>query len=311
MKLRIKFKPIQQTVVTRSIAAILGILLVIGVLHSVFQYTGNPIVALYTQHKIASYFEKQYPDKGYVVGPVEYTVFYTDNKPHYFCRVYNPNEIDTGFSAYYEDGQLMTTKQKETDSGNNTYNRFKTLLGQNIDTKQLYRSLTGYGMSYFFADFYPGSNNEVFNASNPVFVPNSEYDPNNLPLPTVFYAFFGESGRPTNTIEDAAAYLVALKNAVEGQGLHFDYYSADIINQTQWSLLDVPTDKIPTTAQDTEESTAFADLVDYLNQRLLERSAQPSSNQYGITDTRPANSADTLVQQKSHNLMYSPNLPLQ
>lgn len=266
--MKINIRKLRQTVLTRILAGAAAIIVMLGlVFYACTAGVGNLISAYYSTHKIIDYLETAYPNEGYVVGPAHY--MYSDGKYRYVCGVFNQNQIDTDFSAYYSHGTVYTTKSSETDSGINTYNRFRNELANELDTVQLCRSLKGCHPYSAFVSFYPGQNENVFSSDNPVFKPNAEFDKNNLPLPTVLsmvFWFDPDMGCIEVTPQMAAEYPIRLKAGTAEQNLTYDYYSIEIMTSCDSkSILDVPYDKIPESKDDAEGTEA---LISYLEERF-------------------------------------------
>ena len=147
-----------------------------------------------------------------------------------------------------------------------------------------------------------------------------EFSADSLPLPTVLYTGFHSADRepPEVTLEKAASYLVALKQAAANQGLAFDYYSATVYGRNiTWLLLDVPTEAIPDQLPDetaagepqpaAEESASEAPAegsFDALVALLQDRITQNGQTSPTVADASPANSARSLSDQR-FALLYS------
>ncbi len=291
MTSHLKLPTLKQTPLTRAVAGAAGFCIILGLVLLVDYRVGNPLSAKWAVHQINAHFAQEHPDETYVVGPAQYT--YQGDRKRYVCRVYSPDSVDTGFSAYLSGGRVYTSKAAETDSGVNTYNRFRWALGRELDVPQLCKALKGYAPDMVNLTFYPKNNGAVFSPDDPLFVPDAEFDRDRLPLPTVLSMSFapGSQEQPVSlTLEQAAKHLIALKNAAGQQGLEYDYYSVSIYTPScHWELLDVPAARIPASA-DEEDGAALAALTEY-----LEQNGQSSD---GLYRSAPAGSALPLYEQK-------------
>lgn len=309
---------IRRTPLTRIAAALVALVLIVGLVLIVDQQVGNPFSARWTVHAINDALQATYPGEGYVVGNARYT--YADGKHRYVCPVYQTGEDDVGFSAYLSSGQVYTNRSLTVDSGLNTFNRLRNELARQLDTNQLCRDLKGRSPYETTLTFYPENNDQVFESQNPLFRVGMEFFADDLPLPTVLYTGFHSADRepPEVNLEEAAAYLVALKQAAANQGLAYDYYSATIYGRnTTWLLLDVPAEAIPdqlpeenaaggeTGSETAAESTtpepgSFNALVALLQKRIT----QNGQTSPAVADASPATGARSLSEQR-FSLLYS------
>lgn len=316
---------IRQTPFTRIAAALIALVLIAGLVLVVERQVGNPLFTRWTVHTINDALQSKYPGEGYVVSNARYT--YADGKLRYVCQVYQTGKEDVGFSAYVSDDQVYTNRTLTVDSGLNTSNRLRNALADQLDTNQLCRDLKGRSPYETTLTFYPMDNDRVFDPQSPLFRVGMEFSADDLPLPTVLYTgFHSADGEPPEvTLEEAASYLVALKQAAANQGLAFDYYSATVSGRnTTWLLLDVPAESIPDQLPDEEaaeqaepageaadselsatETTApeqgsFDALVELLQKRITQN-GQTSPT---VADASPANSARSLSDQR-FALLYS------
>lgn len=309
---------IRQTPLTRIAAALLALVLIAALVLVVERQVGNPISARWTVHTINDALQTKYPGEGYVVGNARYT--YADGKRRYVCPVYQTGEEDVGFSTYVSGGQVYTNRALTVDSGLNTSNRLRNELADQLDTNRLCRDLKGRSPYETTLTFYPENNDRVFDSQNPLFRVGMEFSADSLPLPTVLYTGFHSADRepPEVTLEKAASYLVALKQAAANQGLAFDYYSATVYGRNiTWLLLDVPTEAIPDQLPDetaagepqpaAEESASEAPAegsFDALVALLQDRITQNGQTSPTVADASPANSARSLSDQRIA-LLYS------
>ena len=204
--------------------------------------------------------------------------------------------------------------------GLNTSNRLRNELAGQLDTNRLCRDLKGRSPYETTLTFYPEGNDRVFDSQNPLFRVGMEFSADDLPLPTVLYTGFHSADRepPEVTLEKAASYLVALKQAAANQGLAFDYYSATVYGRNiTWLLPDVPTEAIPDQLPDetaagepqpaAEESASEAPAegsFDALVALLQDRITQNGQTSPTVADASPANSARSLSDQR-FALLYS------
>ena len=204
--------------------------------------------------------------------------------------------------------------------GLNPSNRLRNELAGQLDTNRLCRDLKGRSPYETTLTFYPEGNDRVFDSQNPLFRVGMEFSADDLPLPTVLYTGFHSADRepPEVTLEKAASYLVALKQAAANQGLAFDYYSATVYGRNiTWLLLDVPTEAIPDQLPDetaagkpqpaAEESageTPAEGSFDALMALLQDRITQNGQTSPTVADASPANSARSLSDQR-FALLYS------
>lgn len=303
---------IRQTPLTRIAAALIALVLIAVLILVVDRQVGNPVSARWTVHAINDALQTKYPDEGYVVGKARYT--YADGKLRYVCPVYQTGEEDVGFSAYLSGGQVYTNRAITVDSGLNTSNRLRNELADQLDTNQLCRDLKGYSPYEVTLTFYPNGNDRVFDSENPLFEVGMEFSADSLPLPTVLYTDFHTADRepPELTLEDAAAYLVALKQAATRQDFACDYYSATVCGRnTTWLLLDVPADAIPDQLPD-ENAAGEAQTIeeepgseapeqgsfDALVALLEERIAQNDQSSAIAMDASPAYNSPSLSEQR-------------
>lgn len=266
---RLKGLALKKTWWTRLLAVVLALAIIVYLLVVVDRQVGNPLSAWYNEKKILAHYNEYHAGEGYVVGPAVYQWVYSPNLGlsgnYYVCRVYKAGSVDTGFCAVFQNGAVLTTYAAETQSGNNTYNRFRNQLQEQLDRQALAEMMERLGYDYIdaFAQFYANGNNEVFSLENPVFRVDAHYDPDNLPLPTVLCAFFGSGISDGEQIEQMLAErLCALKRGALAQGAPFDYYSAEI-HGTGGQLAcayDVPAEEIPGSV----EGAAGEAFVDYL-----------------------------------------------
>lgn len=216
--------------------------------------------------------------------------------------------------------KLLAQSALTVDSGLNTSNRLRNELADQLDTNRLCRDLKGRSPYETTLTFYPEDNDRVFDSQNPLFRVGMEFSADSLPLPTVLYTGFHSADRepPEVTLEKAASYLVALKQAAANQGLAFDYYSATVYGRNiTWLLLDVPTEAIPDQLPDetaagepqpaAEESASEAPAegsFDALVALLQDRITQNGQTSPTVADASPANSARSLSDQR-FALLYS------
>lgn len=296
---------IRQTPLTRIAAALLALVLIAGLVLVVERQAGNPISTRWTVHTINDALRTKYPGEGYVVGNARYT--YADGMRRYVCPVYQTGEEDVGFSAYVRGGQVYTNRALTVDSSLNPSNR-------------LCRDLKGRSPYETTLTFYPEGNDRVFDSQNPLFRVGMEFSADDLPLPTVLYTGFHSADRepPEVTLEKAASYLVALKQAAANQGLAFDYYSATVYGRNiTWLLLDVPTEAIPDqlpdetaagepqpAAEKSAGETPAEGSFDALVALLQDRITQNGQTSPTVADASPANSARSLSDQR-FALLYS------
>lgn len=305
---------IRRTPLTRVIAALSALVLIAALVLVVERQVGNPFTARWTVHAINDALQAKYPGEGYVVGNARYT--YADGKRRYVCPVYQTGEEDVGFSAYLSSGQVYTNRALTVDSGLNTSNRLRNELAGLLDTNRLCRDLKGRSPYETTLTFYPENNDQVFDPQSPLFRVGMEFSADDLPLPTVLYTGFHSADRepPEVTLEEAAAYLVALKQAAANQGLACDYYSATVYGRnTTWLLLDVPADAIPDqlpAAESSDELTAAESAApepgsfDALVALLQDRITQNGQTSPMVADVSLANSARSLSDQR-FALLYS------
>ena len=245
------FPQLRRTPLTRMAAAVIALALIFGLAMVVELQIGNPVSARWTVHRINEVLQTSCPNEGYVVGNARFV--YTDGRRRYVCPVYQTGEKDVGFSAYLRHGQVYTNRQIVVDSGLNTCNRLRNELAAQLDTNQLCRDLKGRSPYMTTLTFYPNGNEGVFDLQSPLFEPGMDFSADDLPLPTVLYTDFhtADQERPDLTLEQAAAYLVALKQAAARQGVSCDYYSASVCGQnTTWISFPMranPLQKAPTT----------------------------------------------------------------
>ncbi len=309
---------IRRTPLTRIAAALVALVLIVGLVRIVDQQVGNPFSAWWTVHAINDALQATYPGEGYVVGNARYT--YADGKHRYVCPVYQTGEDDVGFSAYLSSGQVYTNRALTVDSGLNTFNRLRNELARQLDTSQLCRDLKGRSPYETTLTFYPENNDQVFESQNPLFRVGMEFFADDLPLPTVLYTGFHSADRepPEVTLEEAATYLVALKQAAANQGLAYDYYSATIYGRnTTWLLLDVPAEAIPdqlpeenAAGEETDSETAAESTTpepgsfDALVALLQKRITQNGQTSPAVADASPATGTRSLSEQR-FSLLYS------
>ncbi len=135
-----------------------------------------------------------------------------------------------------------------------------------------------------------------------------EFSADDLPLPTVLYTGFHSADRepPEVTLEKAASYLVALKQAATVYGRNIT-----------WLLLDVPTEAIPDqlpdetaagepqpAAEKSAGETPAEGSFDALVALLQDRITQNGQTSPTVADASPANSARSLSDQR-FALLYS------
>ena len=309
---------IRRTPLTRIAAALAALVLIAALVLVVERQVGNPFTARWTVHAINDALQAKYPDEGYVVGNARYT--YADGKHRYVCPVYQTGEEDVGFSAYVSGGQVYTNRALTVDSGLNTSNRLRNELADQLDTNRLCRDLKGRSPYETTLTFYPENNDRVFDSQNPLFRVGMEFSADDLPLPTVLYTGFHSADRepPEVTLEEAATYLVALKQAAANQGLAYDYYSATIYGRNiTWLLLDVPSEAIPdqlpeenTAAEKPGSETAAESTTldpgsfDALVALLQDRITQNGQTSPIVADASPATRARSLSDQRVA-LLYS------
>lgn len=305
---------IRRTPLTRAIAALAALVLIAALVLVVERQVGNPFSARWTVHAIHEALQAKYPGEGYVVGNARYT--YADGKQRYVCPVYQTGEEDVGFSAYLSGGQVYTNRALTVDSGLNTVNRLRNELAAQLDTNRLCRDLKGRSPYETTLTFYPENNDRVFDSQAPLFRVGMEFSADALPLPTVLYTGFHSADRepPEVNLEQAAAYLVALKQAAANQGFACDYYSAAVCGRsTTWLLLDVPAESIPDQLPEEESDSELAAAenaapepgsFDALVALLQDRIARNGQTSPSVADASPANSARSLSDQR-FALLYS------
>ena len=192
--------------------------------------------------------------------------------------------------------------------GLNTSNRLRNELADQLDTNRLCRDLKGRSPYETTLTFYPEGNDRVFDSQNPLFRVGMEFSADDLPLPTVLYTGFHSADRepPEVTLEKAASYLVALKQAATVYGRNIT-----------WLLLDVPTEAIPDqlpdetaagepqpAAEKSAGETPAEGSFDALVALLQDRITQNGQTSPTVADASPANSARSLSDQR-FALLYS------
>ena len=279
---------------------------------------GNPVSLWWTEKSLQRFFDEQFPEERYVVAPGSYGFW--DGTNRYVCPVYQTGEEDVVFSAYLSGGQVYTNRALTVDSGLNTSNRLRNELAGLLDTNRLCRDLKGRSPYETTLTFYPENNDQVFDPQSPLFRVGMEFSADDLPLPTVLYTGFHSADRepPEVTLEEAATYLVALKQAAANQGLAYDYYSATIYGRNiTWLLLDVPSEVIPdqlpeenTAAEKPGSETAAESTTpepgsfDALVALLQDRITQNGQTSPTVADASPATEARSLSDQRVA-LLYS------
>lgn len=251
---RSSFWPVKQNWLTRSLALMLAVLIIVVLFLVVDREVGNPLGCWYTEKKIEAHYRAYHPGVPYVISPAKFT--YADDRMRYVCHIYLQGSRDTGFLAYFQDGAVLSTEAAETLSGNNTYNRFRLRLNEEALTPELRaQSRQGpYGINSLWADFYPGERQMVFDAEHPVFEVDAEYDRDHLPLPTVLCAEFRPDMDGGTQDEDIAARLRWLQNLAEENGQKFDYYSVHWYNGiNDVTAQDIPSRIITPPGKDAEE----------------------------------------------------------
>lgn len=231
---------------TRTVAALLAVAMIGGLGFLIDRQTGNPISLRLAQHAVVQHFETHHEGEGYVVGPMRFLGRRTEgHSARYYCKVYKTGSVDTGFSAFVENGTVYTTEECETLSGSNTYNRFINELSAAFFTEDTESALREAGMGDYgkLVDFL-SFGEDVFDAENPVFVPDSEFRLNDLPLPTAVCVEF-----QTDDISDEALAerLTLLYELAQKRGVPFDYYSAVVRDGTSYAMnpvYDVPADVV-------------------------------------------------------------------
>lgn len=262
-----------KTKLTRALAAGLALVIIAALTLAVDKQVGNPLAAWYNEQKIIAHYNAYHPGEGYVVGPAQYQWVYSPpmglDGRYYVCRVYKTGSVDTGFCAIFRQDAVLTTQAVETDSGSNTYNRFRNELQKSLDREALGAALRPLALGFTDASlqFYADGNTRVFSGEDPVFRPDMPYDPDDLPLPTVLFGSFCPEGEDFYRVDTRmlAARLCALKNAAEQQGLHPDYYSAEVYGAegTGQCAYDVPAGDIPAGAEG-EEGEVFVAYLESL-----------------------------------------------
>lgn len=291
-----------KTWLTRTLAGALALVIIVWLMVVVDNQVGNPLAAWYNEQKIIAHYNAYHSGEGYVVGPAKYQWVYSPSMGldgrYYVCRVYKTGSVDTGFCAIFYKDAVLTTKAVETDSGSNTYNRFRNELQQHLDKEALYDELAPLHIGFSSASllFYADGNRQVFSLENPVFQVDAPFDIDQLPLPPVVTGFFWPEGQAYYEVDlpMLADRLCALKNAAEKQG-DFPYYSIEVYGNEGTALFayDIPAEKIPVSVQG-EEGAAFLAYLENL----------PPEQQSGLYTTEGDNpSVDT---QKTELLFNGP-----
>lgn len=233
---------VPRTRLTRAVAALLAFALVGTLAYFVDSITGNPVSLRLAQHAVVQHFEEQHAGEGYVVGPMRYVGrAFSGHSARYVCRVYKTGSEDTGFAAFVENGVVWTTESAETLSGNNTYNRFVNELFAAFFTDDTAAVLREAGMGNYGkrVDFIADST-DVFNPDDPVFVPNSAFRLNALPLPAVVCVEFASDDISDEAL---AARLTLLYEQAQRTGVPFDFYSVSVYDPVTYNnnaAYDVP-----------------------------------------------------------------------
>lgn len=229
---------VPRTRLTRTLAALLAFALIGALAYFVDAIAGNPVSLRLAQHAVVRHFEEEHAGEGYVVGPMRYI----GQRPmRYVCRVYREGSEDTGFSAYVENGTVCTTEAAETLSGSNTYNRFRNELSAAYFTEDTTAALREAGMGQYgsLVDFLAFGEN-VFDPADPVFVQDSAFRLNALPLPAAVCVEFSSEDLSDEAL---AACLTLLYEQAQKNDVPFDYYSAtvyDPVTCDRNSAYDVP-----------------------------------------------------------------------
>src|SRR5699024_7453976 len=116
----------------------------------------------------------------------------------------------------------------------NTYNRFINELSAAFFTEETENALREAGMGDYgkLVDFL-SFGEDVFDAENPVFVPDSEFRLNDLPLPTAVCVEFQTDDISDETL---AERLTLLYELAQKRGVPFDYYSAVVRDGTSYAM---------------------------------------------------------------------------
>ena len=129
---------------TRVLAALTAIAIILGLFMVVDFIQGNPVSLWWTEKSLQRFFDEQFPGERYVVAPGSYGFW--DGTNRYVCPVYQTGKQDTKFLAYKSEGKVYTTKEIETDSGMNAYNRINWKLRDEFLTQDVYAQFRELGM---------------------------------------------------------------------------------------------------------------------------------------------------------------------
>lgn len=224
-----------RTPLTRTLACLLALAVVAALAWWVDSQVGNPVSAWYTEQKITAHYRTYHPGENYIVGPAKYQFVIAGNgvaEYRYVCSIYKRGSVDTGFTAYFENGAVLETQAVTTATGVNTYNRFRNRLNEQLAEVGILKALELQQVDMLFADFYGGASNaDVFSAQAPVFVCDAAYDFAHLPLPTV--ACLTTQVEPGEVSDETLArILFELRKTSLACGMPFDYYTVQLYSAT-------------------------------------------------------------------------------
>lgn len=249
--IELKLPYIPRTWWTRALAFVLALLLLAGLGWWVNLRVGNPVSAWYTEKKIAAHYNAYHSGEGYLVGPAKYQwVQRADGTVgmDYVCSVYKKGSVDTGFTAYFDDGAVFSSENVTTYSGSNTYNRFRNRLNEELAASGVAGHLRKDRVLLdIFAGFHTEREGALFDPDAPVFKLDAEFDRESLPLATVVCTDFSvDETTEISRDEILAEYLMELKAACEKEGQPFDYYSVQLTAGTALLrlALDVPSEQV-------------------------------------------------------------------
>lgn len=286
---------IPQNKATRVLAALSAIAIILGLFMVVDFMQGNPVSLWWTEKSLQRFFDEEFPDAHYVVAPGSYGFW--DGTNRYVCPVYQTGKQDTKFLAYRSGGRVFTTKEIETDSGINAYNRINWKMRDAFLTQDVYAQFRALGMDSATMIFYQDSDKPLF-GKDAVFYPEMSDESVPEGAAVELCALFFEEASPNVDEQHYRQWLIdtliATYEIAQKEGASFDSYgvSTEMI-ENRGALRRVPEAEVKalTQAQDeerTEKQEAILNqyfiLGQHQRQLLLEQTAiyQKSSLLYSL-----------------------------
>ncbi|MEG1931603.1 MAG: hypothetical protein RR075_00665 [Pygmaiobacter sp.] len=206
----------------RILAALLGLLIVLGLLLAISTVTGNPLIQALAKSKATAYLKATYPDDNCVLESIRQI---TPGSFGYEMEVGSPGNVDLHFTlSVSKTGDVTDTYDYWVESGRATQRRLSAELAA-AASAVLEEELPSLFIKSCDAVYgYDASGVETFPdiAFASAFTAGMPFDQNAISVPTLLHLVIG-ADKPSD--EALHKLLSQLKATLEQKGLPFDYYT--------------------------------------------------------------------------------------